>query len=75
MARAPTISVEIRYDDETRRLIQQQIEEHMSEIEAAATEIPRTTLADLLGFDLAESTPTWDALFQAVDELMEVRRG
>lgn len=49
-------------------------DELRDEVEQADV-IPRATLGGLLGFDLSQSTPTWDAIFQAVEDLMEVRRG
>lgn len=38
-------------------------------------DIPRATLADLLSMDQTEMTPTWQAIFTAVEDLVTVRRG
>lgn len=72
------VGIEVRVDvDEqmVRALWREREEEIRKEVYEEIDGIPRATLADLLGFDQAQSTPTWDALFQAVDDLMEVRRG
>lgn len=76
------VGIEVRVDVEeqmAREAARSVWREHEEEIRAEVYEeingIPRTTLADLLGFDQSERTPTWDVLFEAVDELMEVRRG
>ncbi len=58
-----------------RSVWREQEEEIRAVVYEEVNGIPRATLADLLGFELSDTTPTWDAIFQAVDELMEVRRG
>lgn len=49
--------------------------EQEDEVRARVEEVPRTTLSALLGLDLSQDTPTWDAIFQAVDDLWESRHG
>lgn len=70
---------EVRLDqrdlDAIEKLARGITEEMREEVERSADAIPRATLGDLLGFDVVDRTPTWDAIFQAVDDLMEVRRG
>lgn len=72
--------IEVRVNEQmvrevTRSVWREQEDGIRAEVQAELDGIPRTTLADLLGFDLADKTPTWDTLFEAVDGLMEVRRG
>lgn len=70
---------EVRLDqrdlDAIEKLARGITEEMREEVERTTDAIPRATLGDLLGFDVVDSTTTWDAIFQAVDDLMEVRRG
>lgn len=80
MAQVVGIEVRVDVDEQMVREVARSVwREHEEEIRKEVYEeidgIPRATLADLLGFDQAQSTPTWDALSQAVEELMEVRRG
>lgn len=63
MVRSAVEDQHAKYDD----MLDEAVEEHDA--------IPRATLADLLGFDQDKSTPTWDAIFGAVEDLMAVRRG
>lgn len=63
LVRSAVEDLRTEYDD----MLDEAVEEHDA--------IPRATLADLLGFDQTQSTPTWDAIFGAVDGLMVVRRG
>lgn len=63
LVRSAVEDLHTKYED----MLDEAVEEHDA--------IPRATLADLLGFDQSQSTPTWDAIFGAVDGLMVVRRG
>jgi len=70
---------EVRLDqrdlDAIEKLARGIADELHDEVERTTDAIPRAPLGDLLGFDVVDRTPTWDAIFQAVDDLMEVRRG
>ena len=79
MAKGFMVPVEVRIN-------QRELEEAASrvaadlrdEFEALLNEqddIPRATLADLLSMDQTEMTPTWQAIFTAVEDLGTVRRG
>ena len=79
--RRKTVVVEVKIDQrDLERMVQSAVEDLRDEYEEALDEaveehdaIPRATLADLLGLD--QTTPTWDAIFSAVEDLMAVRRG
>lgn len=70
------IQVVVKLDDrEAREVLDRVFREREGEIREAIEEIPRTTLSALLGLDLSQDTPTWDAIFQAVDDLWETAHG
>lgn len=70
------IQVVVKIDDrDAREVLDRVFRERDEEIREAIEEIPRTTLSALLGLDLSQDTPTWDAIFQAVDDLWESRHG
>lgn len=77
MGKTVTVGVKLHPDirHEISRQIRCEMDARRDEIEEEVTRVPLTTLADLLDLDQSESTPTWDAIFEAVDELMDVRRG
>lgn len=81
------VLVEVKIDQQAlerdlERMVRSAVEDLRDEYEGALDEaldyqdaVARTTLADLLGFDQDKTTPTWDKVFSAVEDLMAVRRG
>lgn len=84
------VLVEVKIDQralerDLERMVRSAVEDLRDEYEGALDEadkaldyqdaVARTTLADLLGFDQEKTTPTWDKVFSAVEDLMAVRRG
>lgn len=59
---------------EIRDLAMKVWREREDEVRADADAIPLATLADLLGIDLADPSPTWEAVFGAVEDLVSERR-
>ena len=72
---AKSVVVPIRVSPEVRGAIRREMEHYRAEIEEEAHVLPRETLASLLGLDQSQDTPTWTAIFEAVDSPMEVPRG
>lgn len=77
------VLVEVKIDQrDLEKMVRSAVEDLRDEYEGALDEaldyqdaVTRTTLADLLGFDQEKTTPTWDKVFSAVEDLMAVRRG
>lgn len=77
--RHKTVVVEVQIDQrDLEKMVRSAVEDLRDEYEEALDyqdAVARTTLADLLGFDQVQATPTWDKVFSAVEDLMAVRRG
>ena len=73
------VVVEVKIDQRAlERMVRSAVEDLHDECEDALDQqdaVARATLADLLGFDQDKTTPTWDKVFSAVEDLMAVRRG
>lgn len=78
-----TVVVEVQLNQrDLEKLVRSAVEDLRTEYEDMLGEaldqhdaVARATLADLLGFEQTQCTPTWDKVFSAVEGLMEVRRG
>ena len=79
MAKGFVVPVEVRIDKSELEQAASRVAAGLrDEFEALLNEqddIPRATLADLLSMDQTEMTPTWQAIFTAVEDLVTVRRG
>lgn len=74
MMPVPSVPVNLS-EREIREVALEVFREREDEVRAQVEDVPRTTLSALLGLDLTQDTPTWDAIFQAVDDLWEAHYG
>lgn len=74
MARCVPMVVNLNLSEREIRAMAEQVWREQDEVRADADAIPLATLADLLGLNLADPSPTWEAVFGAVEDLVLGRR-